>query len=127
MWDAINYSVEFTNSHSQEIAFIGHSKGGAEALAAAVATGKNAIAFNPAKPNLKDYNLSEGNYDGNAISYVVRGEILNNLFGEPGIVRVEYLKQKYKTPWYFVGNARNIANLVNPILNHFMEAVLSGI
>ncbi len=127
MWDAINYSVGFTNSHSQEITFIGHSKGGAEALAAAVATGKNAIVFNPAKPNLRDYNLSAGNYKGNATSYVVRGEILNNLFGEPGVGRVEYLNQKYKTPWYFVGDARKIANIVNPIRNHLMEAVLSGI
>ena len=127
MWDAINYSVDFTSSHSQEITFVGHSKGGAEALAAAVATGKNAIVFNPAKPNLKDYNLSACNYNGNATSYVVRGEILNNLFGEPGVGQVKYLNQKYKTPWYLVGDARKIANIINPILNHLMEAVFSGI
>ncbi|MBQ2742999.1 MAG: DUF2974 domain-containing protein [Oscillospiraceae bacterium] len=127
MWDAINYSTGFASSHSQEITFVGHSKGGAEALAAAVATGRNAMVFNPAKPNLSDYNLSTNNYTGNAMSYVVRNEALNNLFGEPGIGKVKYLDQQYKTPWYLIGRVRKVADVVNSIRNHMMDAVLSGI
>ena len=128
MWEAIGFSKEFVARVGDiEVTFVGHSKGGAEALAAAVANDKNAIVFNPAKPNLQDYNLSADNYNGNATSYVVRGEILNNLFGEPGVGQVEYLDQQYKTPWYFMGDTRKIANAVNSIRNHLMDAVLLGI
>ena len=58
---------------------------------------------------------------------MVSGEILNNLFGEPGVGQVEYLDQQHKTPWYLFGDVRKTANIVNSIRNHFMEAVLSGL
>ncbi len=127
MWDAINYSVDFANSHSQEITFVGHSKGGAEALSSAIATQKNAIVFNPAKPNYDDYGLSLVNYTGKSISYVVRGEILNEMFGEPGVGEVKYLDTQYTTPWYLYGNAKEIVDMAYSILNHLRPAVFYGI
>ena len=51
-------------------------KGGAEAAANAVATGKKAILFNPAKANLGAYGLDADEYDGKMVSYVVDGEVL---------------------------------------------------
>ena len=40
MWDAINYGIEFVNSHPEhEITFVSHSKGGAEAASAAGRSG----------------------------------------------------------------------------------------
>ena len=60
------------------ITFVGHSKGGAEAAAMAVATNKDAILFNPARPNYSAYGVPIESYEGTMTSYVVRGEILNN-------------------------------------------------
>ena len=141
MWDAINYSRGFVDSRSQEITFIGHSKGGAEALAAAVATGKNAIVFNPAIPNFAAYNLSADNYSGNAVSYIVKGEALNQLFGAPGVGTIEPLPTQYiplkqvytwPTPKNLV--ARSITQKIVTISqvrcavkNHLMDAVISGL
>ena len=69
---------KFKNS---EITFVGHSKGGAEAAANAVATNRNAILFNPAAVNLKGYGLSIANYTGykglGVTAMVVRGEFLD--------------------------------------------------
>ena len=46
MWAAIGTGIYFDATHSQEITFVGHSKGGGEAIAAATATNNNAITFN---------------------------------------------------------------------------------
>ena len=74
MWDAINYSKGFVGSHSQEITFVGHSKGGGEAIAAATATNKNAITFNAANFNFSKYGLTETNKSG-IKNYYVDGEV----------------------------------------------------
>lgn len=79
--------------HDADITFIGHSKGGAEAAANAIATNKNAILFNPATVALSEYNLNDENYIGNMTAYIVEGEILNSIFkyiSEP-IDNVKYL------------------------------------
>jgi len=59
------------------ITFVGYSKGGAEAAANAVATGKDAILFNPASPILDEYNLNFDNYKAKMISYIIDGEVLS--------------------------------------------------
>lgn len=80
MKDSIKFAKKFADIHkNSNITFIGHSKGGAEAIANAVATNGNAIVFNPATVDLKDYSLSTKNYKGNISSYVVQGEILDFL------------------------------------------------
>jgi RHS repeat-associated protein len=51
MKDSISESRYFVANHKDsEITMVGHSKGGAEAVANAVANNKNAITFNPAAP-----------------------------------------------------------------------------
>ncbi len=78
----------FSDNHSQEITFVGHSKGGGEAMANAVATNRNAITFNPAKANLAAYSKTKDvrkSYAGTMTHYVVEGEILNNKFGNPSM------------------------------------------
>ena len=80
MWEAIRFANQFTDKHSDsQITFIGHSKGGAEAAAAGVATNKNAILFNPASAALGLYGLSAENYSADMMVYVVQGEILHTL------------------------------------------------
>ena len=77
---SIALSKEFCENHSNaKITFVGHSKGGAEAVANAVATNKNAIVFNPATAYLQSYDLPVDDYDGKITSYVVEGEILDTL------------------------------------------------
>ncbi len=77
MWDAINCARGFSEyAGGKKITFIGHSKGGAEAAAAAVATNRDAILFNPANANLEDYGLDGNNYTGNMVQYVVENEVL---------------------------------------------------
>nr|WP_242617245.1 hypothetical protein [Enterococcus faecium] len=60
---------------------IGHSKGGAEAAANAVATDTNAFLFNPATVNLSAYELNSSTYTADMIAYIVKGDALNNIFG----------------------------------------------
>jgi RHS repeat-associated protein len=67
------------NNPYSRITFVGHSKGGAEAIANAVATGKDAIVFNPATAMLSEYGLDADAYEGKITSYVVEGEILDGL------------------------------------------------
>ena len=82
MVDSIAFAKRFVNEHpNAHITFIGHSKGGAEAAANAVATNKDAIVFNPATVNLSAYGLSSNTYSANMTTYVVEGEILNKVFG----------------------------------------------
>lgn len=64
---------------SKEITFVGHSKGGAEAAANAVATNKNCITFNPAAVNYKKYNLNPSRYTAQMTTYIVKGDILNTI------------------------------------------------
>lgn len=55
VWNSINFATNFVKNNSQEVTFIGHSKGGAEAMANAVATNNNCITFNPSTLNFKSY------------------------------------------------------------------------
>ena len=86
---SLQTAIWFSNSHAdQEITFVGHSKGGGEAMANAVATDRNAITFNPAKANLAVYSQTKNarkSYTGTMTHYVVEGEILNNKFGNASI------------------------------------------
>lgn len=79
---SIKLAKEFVDKNSDShITFIGHSKGGAEAAANAVATNRDAILFNPATVSLGAYDLNSNTYSANMTAYIVKGEILNNIFG----------------------------------------------
>ena len=79
----IKEAQKFVKKHSgNEITFVGHSKGGAEASANALATNKNAILFNPMSINTLAYGLRPSNYTANMTAYIVKGEALNNIFGK---------------------------------------------
>ena len=127
MKDAISYGQGFVNSHSQEITFIGHSKGGAEAAGAAVATNKNAILFNPANANLSDYGLNGSTYNANMTQYVVQKEILSETtiwgvkLGPVSSARVPSITTKWLKKQH---SALTIWGQVN---NHLMGAVKSAL
>ena len=96
---SIEISQKFVKEHSYaHTTFVGHSKGGAEAAANAVATNKKAILFNPMIPNLALYGLNPNEYSSDMTSYVIEGEILNSVFGEVRVGNTEYLTipQEYK-------------------------------
>lgn len=121
MWDAINCARGFVEGKTQEITFVGHSKGGAEAASAAVATNRNAYIFNPATSNLSDYSLSSANYTADMTAFIVKGDIVNYMegwFSKP-IDRVVYLPQQYGGGW------RNkwVTTIGDRILNHLMPSV----
>ena len=63
---------------------------------AAVATDKDAVVFNPAYPNFGSYALNPYSYKGKAVSYVVRGEFLNVIAGEPNVGEVRYIGEYWK-------------------------------
>jgi hypothetical protein len=116
MKESIDSAKYFSNGAwgKYEITYIGHSKGGAEAAANAVATNRNAILFNPAAVNLDSYNLSVSSYSANMNVYVVKGEplsIVNWLLRAKAIDKYETL------PFYSK----------NPKTNHSMKAVKSGV
>ncbi len=115
MQDSITKSEKFVNEHScYEITMIGHSKGGAEAVANALKTNKNAIVFNPATTFTDEYDLSVDDYSADMTVYVVKGDILNGLegwFSEP-IDEIVYLPRQ---SWW------------NGVENHGMDAVKAAL
>ncbi|MBO5098867.1 MAG: RHS repeat-associated core domain-containing protein, partial [Clostridia bacterium] len=125
MWDAINYACGFANGKSQEITFVGHSKGGAEAASAAVATNKNAMIFNPATSNLSDYGLSASTYTADMTAFIVKGDIVNYLEGwfSVPIDKAVELPQQYGGHWYEGWQT----NTVQRILNHLMPSVKNAL
>ena len=81
MHETIKFAKAFVKDHADaNITFVGHSKGGGEALANAKATNRDAIVFNSVIPNYNIYGLGSNIYTGNAKSYVVIGEILNSAY-----------------------------------------------
>ena len=68
---------------NEELTFVGHSKGGAEAAGNALATNRNALLYNPAAINASAYGLDASDYTGvdnhGMTVYVVDGEFLNGL------------------------------------------------
>ncbi|BDX40385.1 hypothetical protein Q3F63_06520 [Enterococcus faecium] len=103
---------------------IGHSKGGAEAAANAVATDTNAFLFNPATVNLSAYELNSSTYTADMIAYIVKGDALNNIFGGMSnpIGELIMLDRQHDSPWW-----RIISRIGNSVKNHGMEAIISAL
>ncbi len=126
MQEAISFARKFKEEHpGTKITFVGHSKGGAEAIAAATATGCDAVVFNPAVANLDDYGLSSKGYKGNITAYVVDDELLNtvqNLVNDH--VDVRYL------PKPFIGRLGSasgiVGDIIGKVLSHSMNTVNSS-
>ena len=94
MWDAMNYGLGFVRSVGDtEVTFVGHSKGGGEAIVAADYTDKNAITFNAANFNFGAYVSGKGK--GQINNYYVRGEILESTIGTASIGHTHWLPTKY--------------------------------
>ena len=122
----IKASIAFDEAHkNDEITFIGHSKGGAEATANAVATNRNAILFNPMSVNLGAYEGTKGKtYTAGMTAYIVGGDILNNIFGKVSnpIGKAVYLPNQNVSQWWQAWN-----HLGNSIKNHSMESVIAAL
>jgi len=119
---SIKIASDFVKDHKKtEITMVGHSKGGAEATANAVATNKNCIVFNPADPNLGAYGLNASNCNKSLISYVVKGEILSYVEGVDKMLwSVRFLKQQY-------GSVCGNLSIQDRINNHSMDSVIAGL
>ena len=127
MKDSIAYAKEFVKDHpTSQITFIGHSKGGAEAAANAVATNKDCIIFNPATAFLSEYGLSSDDYTANMTAYIVKGEILNNIFGliSAPIDKVKYLKEPFWKSVIKTFISVPALELVDSINKHSMDTVI---
>lgn len=129
MWAAINKSKEFVDSHSNyEITMVGHSKGGGEAIAAAVKNNKKAITFNAANFKFADYGLSKKNASG-VNNYYVRGEFLHLAIKRSSYGKNHWLETQYymiDKQWSFdiFGQPIQIdVRVPDPIANHGMSAV----
>lgn len=121
MWKSIAYARRFVNRNPHaEITFVGHSKGGAEAVANAVRTGKNAIVFNTAVAFLKKYNLDFAAHQGEIAEYTVTGDLLNRVEGwlpQP-VDRLVCLPAQYPAH-----TGISFVDVWNGVGNHRMEAV----
>ena len=126
MKDSISKATAFVENHLEnEVTMVGHSKGGAEAVANAVATNTNCIVFNPATTFLSSYGLNSSKYHKNMTVYIVQGELLNKIEGSfsTPIDKLIILNQKYSTdselPMY--------KRLYNSYLNHGINSVIWGL
>ena len=118
MWDAMNYSLGFVRSVGDaEVTFVGHSKGGGEAIAAATYTHKNAITFNAANFAFEKYGLIEEDRTGTIENHYVTDEWLSNLIGPARIGKTWWMETAF---WTFDGSGRSYPDYSR---NHSMEAV----
>ena len=100
METSILFAENFVQDHPDaHITFVGHSKGGAEAAANAVATNSNAILFNPATVNFTVYGLNSNNYTSEMAACVVSGEILETIFASISVPIDE--KYSIDAPFYY--------------------------
>lgn len=113
-----------TNHHDANITFVGHSKGGAEAAGNAVLTDRNAILFNPAAVNLDAYKLPSSEYDADMTSYIVKGEILNDIEGPTS----KSIGKEVDLPTqYPVNTPFKSLNRADAVENHLMPSVKEAI
>lgn len=118
---------KFVNSHPlTEITMIGHSKGGAEAMANALRTNKNCIVFNPAAVFLEPNGLSTSKYTASMMIFIVDGEILDMVshryrpkVGKEVRLEQQYGKDVHANSWFEF--------IMNGIKNHSMQAVLKAL
>ena len=123
MWGSISIARNFVRNHpNSHITFVGHSKGGAEAAANALATNRDAILFNPATLAASQYWLDVENYSADMTAYIVHDEILNQLFGliSVPIDDVEYLGE----PIRYKNMMGPIYNTVEGVKRHQMDYVI---
>ncbi|WP_154665896.1 RHS repeat domain-containing protein [Paenibacillus pinihumi] len=128
MQDSISYASKFVENYSlHEVTMVGHSKGGAEAAANAVATNTNSILFNPMSVNLSAYDLKAKTYKAKMTAYIVKGELLNNIFGgmSTPIGEVKYLPTQI---WIEINAPFGIKFRVPDMVgNHGMKAVIDAL
>jgi hypothetical protein len=130
---SINVARDFVDKNPKaDITFVGHSKGGAEAVANARATGKGAIAFNPAEISTATtirHKLDTGRKS-NIREYVVTGDILDvALRGARVRVRpfnhFTYLRMQHRPPLWTVISPISlaVASANAAAQNHSIDAV----
>ncbi len=128
---SISLSKEFCiNYPSAEVTFVGHSKGGAEAAANAVATDRDAIIFNPATVNLAAYSLNSRDYTSDMTAYIVEGEILNKIFGviSTPIDEKEALKKdNFWIKLLKLTPPGQIYDLVESLFDHSIDVVIESL
>ncbi len=130
---SIAYAERFVSEYaSSNITMIGHSKGGVEAAANAIATDRNAIVFNPAAINPNSYSLSVSSYTGSIDAFIVRGDALHAVehwvswpISDPIFLPQQYGSSLYQLerniPFY-----GGVAEMALSIFNHQMSAVISA-
>ncbi len=124
MWDAMIFGQQFINSHpGKEVTFVGHSKGGGEAIVAADYMNCNAITFNAANFNFGAYVLGQGT--GTIRNYYIRGEILESTIGTASIGETHWLPTQYapEFKWYDVAWVRAKKMIKAAVANHDIAAV----
>ena len=101
---------------NNEITLTGHSKGGGEAAVNAELWNINAIVFNPSTPDMA-YALAD---DGYVKPFVVKNEILNNIFGEFPLGTTTYLDKKNNSFMFKIP-------IISGVNNHGMSAVIDSL
>ena len=130
MKEVISFAKQFANEHQgKEITFVGHSKGGGEAIAAATATNGHAITFNAANFNFSGYGLQAPKDKYKIENYYVEGEFLHEMIGyaEYGTTMPLLPTQDYYPLPGFVDLSWNVGYSANPYANHSMSAVMRAL
>ena len=104
---------DYDNSN---VIFIGHSKGGGEAIYAAIQTGKNAITFNAA-----NFDFGTNKAKGRIDNYYVTGEWLSETIGVASIGNTHWLPTKY---WAHPNNPNKFQAVPDSKTNHKISTVV---
>jgi len=118
MRNSINFAKQrWQATKPADLTFVGHSKGGAEAIGNAVATGCHVITFNSARPFLNKYNLNPNNHPySKADTLYVKGEALSQLMGTVNLGKPHRINPRYGTA--------HVQTWTMRIYNHGMDAVV---
>jgi hypothetical protein len=136
----IAFATYFTGMVSADVTFVGHSKGGGEAIAAAAVTGVDAITFNAANFAFPAFIPPRTEVTGNIRNFYVEGDILYNILGPANIGTTIMLPSPQTPPTRSEQLLRIIADSIAPslpgmspsqiydgIYNHVRDAFLRAV
>ena len=125
MWDSIFLAKGIVELYGNNVTFIGHSKGGGEAIAAATATNSSGITFNAANFNFSSYGLKYGD-SLKVQNYYVKNEVLSSVLGYSSFGKtMPLLAEQPHITYEFIGTFE--FTIPDYIGNHMISSVIKSI
>ena len=127
LWDSImGTRCKRALAGGSSLTFVGHSLGGGEASANALATGRDAITFNAAGLSKPTRNNLKLNMTAKIDAYIVQGEVLDAAQGLIGLTAEGTLYKLSSTQYQISIFGYEPLKKCNSVMDHMMESVIKS-